>query len=43
MHDTASLTGKYFAELYGKEGLTVVDIGGKNVNGSLKYFSLAEE
>ena len=38
MHDTSLISGKAFAESYGiKEGL-VVDIGGRNVNGSLREF-----
>ena len=40
MHDTSLYSGKYFAEVYGSPGLTVVDIGGQDVNGSLKeYFN----
>jgi SAM-dependent methyltransferase len=38
MHDTASYAGSKFAEAYGKENFTVVDIGGLNVNGSLREF-----
>jgi len=38
MHDTSLHSGKYFAEVYGKPGSTVVDIGGLDVNGSLKQF-----
>jgi SAM-dependent methyltransferase len=38
MHDTALLAGKLFAEKYGGQNKTVVDIGGKNVNGSLRSF-----
>jgi SAM-dependent methyltransferase len=36
MHDTASICGDSFAELYGRPGMTVVDLGGLNVNGSLR-------
>lgn len=36
MHDTAMLSGTKFAELYGKEGMPVIDIGGMDVNGSLR-------
>uniref|UniRef100_A0A6C0APU4 Methyltransferase type 11 domain-containing protein n=1 Tax=viral metagenome TaxID=1070528 RepID=A0A6C0APU4_9ZZZZ len=36
MHDTAATAGKLFAEVYGGFGKVVVDIGGKNVNGSLR-------
>lgn len=38
MHDTALICGKLFADLYGCEGKIVLDIGGKNVNGSLRSF-----
>jgi SAM-dependent methyltransferase len=38
MHDTSLYSGKHFAEVYGRPGLTVVDIGGQDVNGSLKDF-----
>jgi SAM-dependent methyltransferase len=38
MHDTAMLAGKHFAKLYGKESYTVVDIGGLNINGSLRSY-----
>jgi len=30
------VSGNGFAEVYGKPGLTVVDIGGQDVNGSLR-------
>jgi len=36
MHDTAYITGDMFAELYGGKDKVVVDIGGLNVNGSLR-------
>jgi SAM-dependent methyltransferase len=36
MHDTAFSSGDYFAEIYGKPGFTVIDIGGADVNGSLR-------
>jgi SAM-dependent methyltransferase len=36
MHDTALITGKSFAQVYGKAGMTVVDVGGLNLNGSLR-------
>lgn len=36
MHDTANLIGLSFAEKYGGEGKIVVDIGGCDVNGSLR-------
>lgn len=40
MHHTANISGLAFAEKYGGEGKIVVDIGGQNVNGSLrKYFT----
>jgi SAM-dependent methyltransferase len=38
MHDTALYSGKYFAEEYSSPGLTVIDIGGQDINGSLKSF-----
>lgn len=38
MHYTASVCGKLFAEIYGKKNMTVLDIGGKNVNGSLRNY-----
>jgi SAM-dependent methyltransferase len=37
MHDTALLSGNSFAEVYCKPGMVVVDIGGRNVNGSLRH------
>jgi SAM-dependent methyltransferase len=37
MHDTALLYGNSFAEVYCKPGMVVVDIGGRNVNGSLRH------
>jgi SAM-dependent methyltransferase len=38
MHDTALICGKLFANYYGCVNKTVLDIGGKNVNGSLREF-----
>ena len=39
MHHTALTAGYIFAELYGGANKVVIDIGGKNVNGSLRpYF-----
>lgn len=38
MHDTALISGKFFAELYGGLNKIVLDVGGKNVNGSLRVF-----
>jgi len=38
MHDTAIISGASFAETYGRDNQIVVDIGGLNMNGSLKYF-----
>lgn len=39
MHQSANISGKSFAKIYGKQGFTVLDLGGLNVNGSLrKYF-----
>jgi len=43
MHDTAFKSGELFAQLYGGVGKVVVDIGGQNVNGSLReYFEKLE-
>ena len=36
MHDTALISGYFFAKLYGGLNKVVLDIGGKNVNGSLR-------
>jgi len=38
MHNTALISGKAFSETYGKQNGLVVDIGGRNVNGSLRTF-----
>ena len=38
MHDSALLTGRLFAQVYGKEGMTVVDVGGLDENGSLRSY-----
>ena len=38
MHDTALISGKLFAEKYGSKDKVVIDIGGKNVNGSLRSY-----
>ena len=38
MHYTSLKSGEAFAESYGGTGKIVVDIGGKNVNGSLRTF-----
>lgn len=38
MHDTALVSGASFAETYGGNNKMVVDIGGLNINGSLKNF-----
>ena len=38
MHDTALIAGKAFCDVYGKEGMTVVDIGGMDINGSLRTY-----
>jgi len=38
MHYTALVSGKSFANTYGKTGMLVLDIGGLNVNGSLREF-----
>jgi SAM-dependent methyltransferase len=36
MHYTALITGRLFAKLYGKQNALVIDIGGFDVNGSLR-------
>ncbi len=36
MHISAMVSGDGFAKVYGKPGFTVVDIGGQDVNGSLR-------
>jgi SAM-dependent methyltransferase len=38
MHDTALMSGNLFANVYGGVNKVVLDIGGKNVNGSLRSF-----
>lgn len=38
MHFTASKSGSSFCNIYGQVGKIVVDIGGQNVNGSLREF-----
>jgi SAM-dependent methyltransferase len=38
MHDTALIAGDSFSETYGGIDKVVVDIGGQNVNGSLRKF-----
>lgn len=38
MHDTALMSGKFFAEKYGGANKVVLDIGGLDVNGSLRPF-----
>jgi SAM-dependent methyltransferase len=39
MHPTALTSGEAFLEIYGGEGKTVIDLGGKDVNGSLRSIS----
>lgn len=36
MHDTAMNAGRIFADTYAKSGMIVLDVGGLNVNGSLR-------
>jgi len=36
MHDTAMIAGALFGKIYGKEGMNVLDVGGQDVNGSLR-------
>lgn len=38
MHDTSLRSGKAFSETYGIENGLVVDLGGRNINGSLRSF-----
>ncbi len=38
MHDTALIVGKIFSEVYGSPTSTVIDLGGMDVNGSLRTF-----
>jgi SAM-dependent methyltransferase len=38
MHDTSLKSGKAFSESYGIPNSLVIDIGGRNVNGSLRSF-----
>ncbi len=38
MHHSASVAGESFAETYGADGKIVVDVGGRDVNGSLRKF-----
>lgn len=38
MHESSLIAGKLFADTYGKSGMIVVDIGGQDVNGSLRSF-----
>ena len=38
MHETSLQSGRAFSETYGAPGKIVVDIGGRNVNGSLRAF-----
>ena len=38
MHDTALISGSLFAEIYGGINKLVVDIGGQDVNGSLREY-----
>jgi SAM-dependent methyltransferase len=36
MHDTAYVSGSLFAQVYGKAGMSVLDVGGQDVNGTLR-------
>jgi SAM-dependent methyltransferase len=38
MHDSSLYLGKLIATTYGGEGMKVLDVGGQNVNGSLRPF-----
>jgi SAM-dependent methyltransferase len=43
MHDTASRTGDLFAQIYGGKGKIVIDVGGLDVNGTLKPFFIRNQ
>lgn len=36
MHETAMISGSLFGKVYGKEGMSVLDVGGQDINGSLR-------
>ena len=36
MHDTAMISGALFGKVYGSSGMKVLDVGGQDVNGSLR-------
>jgi SAM-dependent methyltransferase len=36
MHDTSLLSGSLFGKVYGKEGMKILDVGGQDINGSLR-------
>ena len=36
MHDTAMISGALFGKVYGKQGMNVLDVGGQDINGSLR-------
>lgn len=38
MHDTSLISGNLFSIVYGGSGKVVIDVGGQNVNGSLRDF-----
>jgi SAM-dependent methyltransferase len=38
MHDTSLASGNFFLDVYGSKNKIVLDIGGKNMNGSLRLF-----
>jgi SAM-dependent methyltransferase len=38
MHNTALISGKSFAQMYGEVNKVVLDVGGTNYNGSLKQY-----
>lgn len=38
MHDTALVAGEGFSKMYGNPGKVVVDVGGQDINGSLRSF-----
>jgi SAM-dependent methyltransferase len=38
MHDTAKKAGEIFGKIYGTDGVKVLDVGGKYVNGSIREY-----
>ena len=42
MHDTANASGSLFGSIYGKKNFKVLDIGGQDVNGTLRHIFEAQ-